>query len=239
VKKGRKEIAKKLTEACHEAMQSHVSSVATTHATIAVHDTSVNTIQSTMHAALGSTLAASIAHNVALMLAHAFHTEIVKFLASAAFHKLLMTAIGHSIYVLVTTLMVKLLATTVGVTAGSAWLGPAAWAVGGTYVLYRILTIPDKLGESLGKAVEDDLQGKFRPWTETAMKKFLKESFDVEKLLETVVKGELDQTEASYLEEKFGLDDTDQDTKDLEKDVDYISGKGKKAGKSLWKKWWS
>jgi hypothetical protein len=34
-----------------------------------------------------------------------------------------------------------------------------ACGIGGTFILYKVLTLPEKLGEEIGKAVADDLSG--------------------------------------------------------------------------------
>ncbi|CAF9939315.1 MAG: hypothetical protein HETSPECPRED_001547 [Heterodermia speciosa] len=186
---------------------------------------------------VGTTVGASIAHALSVAIAHAIATAMVHLAHSVAFKAVLKAIIVHSVGAIVTAVLVKMIAAHMTAASAGALLGPIVWVAGGTYVLIKILTIPDTLGEELGEALADDMRGKFRPWTEKALEACFEKMADPEELLKSVVKGEIDTFLPDVLGEMADVQSEPHAYEEVQKDVKKLVGYGEKGAKKLEKKW--
>lgn len=225
----------------HEAADAFVSACS-----IAIHSqvmtTASTTISSAVTNSVGTAVGASIAHALAVALHHAIAAAIVHVAHSAAIKIVLKTAIAHCVGAIVTAVVVKMVATHMATASVGAFLGPLAWGIGGSIVFYKIMTIPETLGEKLGDALAANLGGDFRDWTEKAVQSYVDQLQDPEKLLEEVIKSEMDNFLPDIVTEVVGdvpkyapYDDLEKESKKV---VGY-AGKGvKKVAKKRWG-WWN
>lgn len=185
---------------------------------------------------VGTAVGASIAHALSVAVAHAIATAIVHLAHSVAFKAVLKTIIVHSVGAIVTAVLVKMIAAHMTAASAGAALGPLVWVAGGAYVFYKIVTIPDTLGEELGEALADDMRGKFRPWTEKALEACFENMADPEEMLKSVVKGEMDTFLPDVLSEVVDAPSEPPAYEDVQKDVKELVGYGEKGAKNLQKK---
>ncbi|KAL9100102.1 MAG: hypothetical protein Q9163_004477 [Psora crenata] len=208
--------------------------------------------QATFHAQLGQTTGAavshavtstvgtvvgtSIAHALSRAIAHVITAAMVHPAHSVAFKAVLKTIIVHSVSAIVTAVLVKMIATHMTAASAGASLGPLVWVAGATFVFYKIVTIPDKLGKELGEALADEMRGKFRPWTEKALETCFKNMADPEETLKSVVKGEMDTCLPDILSEVVDVPSQPSGYEDVQKDVKKLMGHGVRGAKKLQKK---
>lgn len=215
-------------------------------------DAFVSGCQAAFHSQLGQTTAASVSHAVAttvgtavgvsiahalcVAIAHAVATAMVHLAHSVAFKAMLETIILHSVGAIVTAVLVHMVAGHMTAASAGAVLGPLVWVAGGAYVFYKIVTIPDTLGEELGTALADDMRGQFRPWTEKALQACFENMADPEEMLKSVVKGEIDTCLPDLLAEVVEVPSPPPAYEDVQKDVKKLVGYGEKGATKLQKK---
>jgi hypothetical protein len=228
----RKEAAKAFIHSCQAAIHSQIA-----HSTAAA-------VSSAVTSSVGTIVGTAIGHALRTALSHAIGAAVMHAAHSAAFKGLLHTAIMHSVGVIVTVVLVKMIATHMTAASAGAILGPIAWVAGGTYVLYKILTIPETLGEKLGDAVAAKLNSDFRTWTEKALQSYVNNLKDPEAIMKSVVKAEIDshlpEIAAEVTDTPKLSHDWDKVNKDAKELVHY-SGMGiQKIGKKTgWLSWFS
>ena len=197
------------------------------------------TVSHAVTSTVGTAVGASIAHTFSVAVAHAIGAAMVHLAHSVAFKAVPKTIIVHSLGAVVTAVLVKLIATHMTAASAGAFLGPLVWVAGGGYVFYKIVTIPDTLGEKLGNALADDMRGQFRPWTKKALEACFEKMADPEELLKSVVKGEMDIFLPDILSEVVDTPSKRPSYEDVQNDVKKLVGYGEKGvQKSGKKKWW-
>lgn len=187
---------------------------------------------------VGTTVGTAIAHALAVAVAHAIATAMIHLAHSVAFKAVLKTIIVHSVGAIVTAVLVKMIAAHMTAASAGACLGPLVWVAGGAYIFYKIITIPDTLGEELGEALADDMRGKFRPWTEKALDACFAAMADPEELLKSVVKAEIDSVLPDLVSEMADRSGPPPVYDDVHGDVKKLVGYGEKGVTKLQKKKW-
>ncbi|MCJ1436280.1 hypothetical protein MMC27_005658 [Xylographa pallens] len=222
----------------HQAVDAFISGCqATFHSQLG--QTTGASVSHAVSATVGTAVGTSIAHALSVAIAHAIATAMVHLAHSVAFKAVLSTIIVHSVGAIVTAVLVKMIAAHMTAASAGAFLGPLVWVAGGAYIFYKIVTIPDTLGEELGEALADDMRGNFRPWTEKALEACFENLADPEEMLKTVVKGEIDTFMPDVLSEVVDVPSQPPDYNDVEKDVKKLVGYGEKGAKKLQKKKWN
>lgn len=207
IKQVRHQAADAFVKGCQAAFHSQLAQ--TTGATVSHAVTST----------VGATVGASIAHALSVAVTHAIAAAIVHCAHSLAFQAVMKTVIAHSVGAIVTAVLVKMIAAHMTAASAGAVLGPLIFGAGCAYVFYKIVTIPDTLGEELGEALADDMRGKFRPWMEKALEACFKKLVDPEELLKSVVKEEMDTFLPDILSEVVDAPSKPSSYEDVQKDV--------------------
>ena len=211
----------------HRAVESFVhGSQAAFHSQLA--QTTTAATSDAVTTGVGTAVGASIAHALSVAISHAIAIALVHVLLSVAFGA---QDCGRPLAgAIVTAVLVHLVASKVTAGAASVILGPAAWLISGSIVIYKIITIPEKLGKELGDAMADMLQGEFRPWTETALKKCFKRMADPKEILQGIVMAEIDSYLPKILSEVEDMPNSPPlGYEDVGKDVENIVGYGEKG----------
>ena len=137
----------------------------------------------------------------------------------------------HSVGAIVTTVLVKMIAGHMTAASAGVVLDPLVWVAGGAYVFYKIVTIPNTLGEELGEALADEMRGKFRPWTERALKACFKKMLDPGELLKSVIKGEIDTFKLDVLSEMLKVPSRPPAYEHVQYDIEKLVDYGEKGAK--------
>ena len=202
--------------------------------------TSSATVSHAATTTVGTAVGTAIAHALSVAVVHAISTALVHLAHSVAFKALLKTIVLHSVGAIVTAVLVKMLAAHMTAASAGAILGPAVWVIGGGYVFYKIMTIPETLGEKLGEALADEMRGEFRPWTQQALEACFEKMTDPGEMLKSVAKAEMVSFLPDIVSEVVDVPVEPPAYEDVHKDVKKIVGYGEKgAGKVLEKKEWS
>lgn len=220
----------------HQAADAFVSGCqAAFHSQLA--QTTGASVSHAVTATVGTAVGASIAHALSVAIAHAVATAVVHLAHSVAFKALMKTVIAHSVGAIVTAVLVHMVAGHMTAASAGAVLGPLVWVAGATYVFYKIITIPETLGEELGQALANDMRGQFRPWTEKALEACFEKIADPEEMLKSVIKGEIDTFFPDVLSEVADVPSEPPAYEDVQKDVKELVGYGEKGAMKLKKKW--
>ena len=193
--------------------------------------TTAATVSHVVTTTVGTTVGASIAHALSVAVVHAVSTAVVHLAHSVAFKAVMHTIIGHSVGLIVTAVLVHMIAAHMTAASAGAILGPLAWVAGGAFVFYKIVTIPETLGEELGEALADDMRGKFRPWTEKALEACFAKMTDPEELLKSVIKEEMDTFLPDIMTEVINKPNDPPADEHVQKGVKKLVGYGGKLMK--------
>jgi len=230
VKHVKKEVVDAFVDSCQTAVHSQLG-----QATSAAVSHSLGTAMST-------TVGAAIAKALWVAFGHAISAAVVHATHSVAFKALLKTVIAHSVGAIVTVIVAKMAASKFAAASAGAFLGPLAWAAGGAFVLYKILTIPETLGEKLAEAIGSQMRGDFKEWTEKVLQEYVDNLTNPNELMKSVVKTEIDGHMPDIIGDMVG-GQTGTDYDDLEKKAGKLVGYGAKGANSYAKKkgfggWW-
>lgn len=225
VKQVRHQAVELFVNTCQAAFHSHLASATSATVTHAVTVTVGATVGTTVGSSIAHALNVAIVHATSMALAHVGHSVAVK----AVLH----TVIAHSVGAIVTAVLVKMAVGHVTAASAGACLGPAVWLIGGSFVFYKILTIPDKLGRELGKALADDMRGNFRSLTVKTLAACFADLFDPEQLLKSVVGEQMDELMPAIIAD-IRDDDFVLPTEyaPVEKDIKWLVEHGE--NKSVW-----
>ena len=224
IKEIRKQAADIFISGCQAAFHSQLSQATS------------STVSTTVTHTVGTTVGASIAHALSLAIVHAIGTTLAHVAHTVAFKAAMKTVIIHSVGAIVTAVLIKLFAAHMTAASAGAFLGPAVWIAGGGYIFYKIVTIPDTLGEKLGVALADTMRGEFRPWTETALENCFEKMTDPEELLKSVLKAEMDTFMPEIAQEVARTPSPPPAYNEVEKDVGRLVGYGEKGINKVTKK---
>lgn len=185
---------------------------------------------------VGTAVGTSIAHALSVAIAHGITNAIVHVAHSVAFKAVFKAVVVHSVGTIVSGVLVSTVATHMTAASASAAFGPVVLAAGGLYLFYKIITIPEELGEKLGKALETRLRGDFRPWTEKALEAFVEKLVDPEEMLKSLLKKEVDTVIPDLLSEMTDAPSEPPGYEDVDKDVKKLVSYPEKWTYKLWKK---
>ncbi|KAH7136549.1 hypothetical protein EDB81DRAFT_762211 [Dactylonectria macrodidyma] len=172
----------------------------------ALHSSVASQISNSAATSIGSGVGASIIHALVPALSHVWHIAIAKAVGTVVMTKILAlvgSIIAHSVATMVGAAMVVAFAHAMGSAAASSLLGPAAWLIGGSYALYKILTLPKTLGKKLGVAVQDQLNGNFKNWAGNAFDKAFKELLNPTLWSKGLINDMADEGIFDAIDEKF------------------------------------
>lgn len=173
-KKARAKIVHLLVEQIHDAATSNTSHVVGQH---------ISHFAST---AVGSQIASIAAHVLLKAIAVNMGHIIAKFLASAAFKKVVMVLLHKLVVGIITAAVLHFLAANVGAAIGAGTIMWIIIPIVAAIIIKQIADFPKKLGKEVSKSVRAHLASNFGQTNEGILAKTFQEIFNGEKLLEAV-----------------------------------------------------
>lgn len=173
-KKARAKIVHLLVEQIHDTTTSHTAHVVGQH---------ISHFAST---AVGSQIAAVAAHVLLKAIAMNMGHIIAKFMASAAFKKVVMVLLHKLVLGVITTAVLHFLAANVGAAIGAGALMWIIIPIVAAILIKQIADFPKKLGTEVSKSVRAHLGSNFGATNKDILTKTFEEIFNGDKLLEAV-----------------------------------------------------
>jgi len=155
-------------------------------------------------------LVKAIAHHVATITTHVIGNAI----ATAA----VKTAAKKVCVIVITGIVVKTLATKLGVTSAASTIHVIGWAFVGVYLAVKLIRLPEEMAEKVSNSVKDTLNDSYRPCLEQILNDLTKSAFDPKKIASLIASETMDVSKLQR-ELEQGIDFSNKDLPKHERDV--------------------